>query len=181
MYGDEVGVFDIENNLVGSAVYQQENLAVTVWGNDETNSKKDGLFQGEEYFIRLLHIANGEVEELFIENWLSGDEYYNTNDVAITGKILRPENSNIPYYLSQNYPNPFINTTTINYYLPEDTYVKIQIFNIFGELIDELISENQNAGNHSLTFNLKNYKQGTYFYSLTTAKFTQTKKMSIIK
>ena len=59
--------------------------------------------------------------------------------------------------------------------------MKIQVFNIFGELTDELISQNQLAGNHSITIDLNNYKQGTYFYSLTTAKFTQTKKMNIIK
>ncbi|MBT3210007.1 MAG: T9SS type A sorting domain-containing protein [Bacteroidetes bacterium] len=59
--------------------------------------------------------------------------------------------------------------------------MKIQVFNIFGQLTDELIAENQNAGNHTLTFSLENYKQGTYFYSLTTAEFTQTRKMSIIK
>ena len=53
------------------------------------------------------------------------------------------------FALNQNYPNPFNPETNISYDLPKDTQVKIDIFNVRGELVKELLNTQQNAGNQN--------------------------------
>jgi len=69
------------------------------------------------------------------------------------------------YYVSQNYPNPFNPSTTIKYTLPVESFVKINIYNALGEIIEELVSKVQNSGNYEVTWNAQNYSSGIYYYS----------------
>lgn len=85
------------------------------------------------------------------------------------------------YSLSQNYPNPFNPTTQINFDLPEDANVKIEIFNSIGQQAAELINTRMSAGYHTVSFNASGLSSGVYLYKLTTPSFTQTKKMLLIK
>lgn len=69
------------------------------------------------------------------------------------------------YYVSQNYPNPFNPSTTIKYSLPVESFVKINIYNALGEVIEELVSKSQSSGNYEVTWNAQNYSSGIYYYS----------------
>ena len=99
------------------------------------------------------------------------------------------QSTNLPddYTLFQNYPNPFNSSTTISYYLPNESRVTITIYNIKGEIIATLISEEQKAGYHRMIWEGKSDKKlpvtsGIYVYRLSTNdNFSQTKKMIIIK
>jgi photosystem II stability/assembly factor-like uncharacterized protein len=68
-------------------------------------------------------------------------------------------------YISQNYPNPFNPTTSIKYSLPEESMVKIKIYNSVGELVQMLVSETKPAGNYETIWNAENNSSGVYFYS----------------
>ena len=78
------------------------------------------------------------------------------------------------FELSQNYPNPFNPTTTLEYYLPEDSYVSITIYNMLGQVMDRLVdNELQEAGYLEATFDATAYSSGVYFYRLS-AKSAET-------
>ena len=89
------------------------------------------------------------------------------------------------FYLSQNYPDPFKDKTSIKYCLPEKTLVELTIFNSNGEKIKELIHKVQNAGTYETLFDSQDLKDGVYYYQLkaidlksgTRELFTKTKKM----
>jgi hypothetical protein len=83
--------------------------------------------------------------------------------------------------LSQNYPNPFNPTTTISYTIPEASHVRLEIFNILGQLVEPLVDDNQAAGEHSVQWNASQYATGVYFYRFTVGNETKTKKMLLIK
>ena len=93
--------------------------------------------------------------------------------------------------LSQNYPNPFNPTTKINYSLPNDSKVILDIYNISGEKVGQLVNEEQAAGYYSVDFGNstihKNLSSGVYFYRInavdkTTGKdFNSIKKMILLK
>jgi hypothetical protein len=83
--------------------------------------------------------------------------------------------------LWQNYPNPFNPTTIISYELPANDMVRLEIYDILGRKIETLLSERQNAGNHSVPFNASNLSSGVYFYRLSAGSFVQTKKLMLIK
>ncbi|MCD4818290.1 MAG: T9SS type A sorting domain-containing protein, partial [Candidatus Cloacimonetes bacterium] len=81
----------------------------------------------------------------------------------------------------QNYPNPFNPETTIKYQLSTPSYIKLQIFNIKGELIQTLVDEHQNSGKHSIIWNAENHSSGLYLYRITTGTVTKTSKCLLIK
>ena len=83
--------------------------------------------------------------------------------------------------LFQNYPNPFNKITTIRYFLPKYTEVKIQIYNIKGQLVKTLVDENKPTGYYTIDWNAKDLSSGIYFYKLTTKDKTFIRKMILLK
>ena len=69
------------------------------------------------------------------------------------------------FYVSQNFPNPFNPSTTIKYSIPEESRVKINIYNSIGEVVESLINEVFSPGNYEIIWNAQNYPSGIYFYS----------------
>jgi hypothetical protein len=90
------------------------------------------------------------------------------------------------YGLDQNYPNPFNASTSISFTLPEPAAVKLEIFNISGQVIMTLKDGIFEAGNYSVIWDGKDkdgndVAGGIYFYRLKTDTFTETKKMLLLK
>ena len=85
------------------------------------------------------------------------------------------------YSLLQNYPNPFNPTTTINFSIPEQTNVKVIIYDALGNQIDVIADGVRSAGNYSVKWNASNDASGIYFYKLETDNFVQVRKMILMK
>ena len=83
--------------------------------------------------------------------------------------------------LLQNYPNPFNPNTTIRFFNQNTGSVKLSVYNMKGELVQNLVNKNMQAGNHSINFNASNLNSGVYYYTLQTAEKSITKKMIMIK
>lgn len=83
--------------------------------------------------------------------------------------------------LSQNYPNPFNPMTTIEFNLPVAGPVKLQAYNILGQTVAILIDANMSAGNHKIEFDGSDLPSGIYFYRISHAAGTMTRKMVMIK
>jgi len=85
------------------------------------------------------------------------------------------------YELQQNYPNPFNPSTTIQFSIPGEGFVTLDVFNSLGEKVSSLVSENLYAGSYKYDWNAADLPSGIYFYSLTADNFKQTKKLILIK
>jgi hypothetical protein len=90
------------------------------------------------------------------------------------------------FQLAQNYPNPFNPTTTIEYSLPEQSDIKLIIYDIKGNTVKQWNYINQNAGYYSVIWNGTNssgsqVSTGIYFYRIIAGDFIQTKKMVFMK
>jgi outer membrane protein assembly factor BamB len=83
--------------------------------------------------------------------------------------------------LMQNYPNPFNPSTTIKFNLPKTSTVTLKIFNILGEAVALLVSENLSAGSYSYEWDASNLPSGLYLYRLEAQGFVETKKMILMK
>lgn len=108
------------------------------------------------------------------------------DDIVISGIIntsVKTIENTTPttFRLQQNYPNPFNPITKIKYQIPEDTRVSFKIFNVLGEEIKTIVNEYQSAGYKEITFNGEDLPSGFYFYRLQTDKFTDVKKMLLVK
>jgi len=89
----------------------------------------------------------------------------------------------VPHFnLGQNYPNPFNSQTTIAYTLPEASKVTLNIYDLLGREITILVDHlNQTAGNQQVSFDAVMLPSGVYLYQLQTEKYTETKKMMLIR
>jgi hypothetical protein len=85
------------------------------------------------------------------------------------------------YGLDQNYPNPFNPSTRIDYQLPENNHVTIQIYDILGNLVTTLVDEEMEAGYHSVNWNASGYASGVYMYRFNSGSFITTKKLLLMK
>jgi PKD repeat protein len=90
------------------------------------------------------------------------------------------------FALDQNYPNPFNPTTLIGYNLPSASHVTVEIFNVLGQRVKQLVNEPQGAGRHEVEWNSTDQSgnpvaSGVYFYRLTTSEQTLSKKMLLLK
>ena len=85
------------------------------------------------------------------------------------------------YILNQNFPNPFNPTTQILFSVPELTWVELKVYNILGIEVANIISKELPAGSYTENFNASNLSSGTYFYKLNVGKYSDVKKMTLIK
>ena len=90
------------------------------------------------------------------------------------------------FKVNQNYPNPFNPFTTLRYDLPKDEFVSITIYDLLGNVINNLVNNNQSSGYRSVQWNATNNQgqpvaAGVYFYSIGAGEFRQTKKMILLK
>jgi hypothetical protein len=85
------------------------------------------------------------------------------------------------YSLKQNYPNPFNPVTVISYQIPTNEFITVKIFDVLGREIVTLVNKEMKAGNYSVDWNANNVPSGMYFYRLTSGKFSETKKMILMK
>jgi len=86
------------------------------------------------------------------------------------------------YELFQNYPNPFNPTTKIRFNIPEQGIVKLEVYDILGQRVKQLLNTELTAGYHEVVFRGNNLASGVYFYMLNVKdKFFEVKKMLLLK
>jgi hypothetical protein len=86
--------------------------------------------------------------------------------------------------LHQNYPNPFNPTTTIEFEVPNSSFVILKVFNFIGQEVTTLVNMQLNAGEHSVQWAAAGFPSGAYFYRLSTSTpsgKTLTRKMIVTK
>jgi hypothetical protein len=80
-----------------------------------------------------------------------------------------------------NYPNPFNNSTTIEFSLPETDFVTLKVYNIIGQEIATIVSTNLARGNYKYTWNASEYVSGIYYYKIESGEYQQVNKMILLK
>lgn len=85
------------------------------------------------------------------------------------------------FSLSQNYPNPFNPATSIGYSLPKGCFVKLEVFDVLGNRVAQLVNEFRNPGTYKAVFNAGNLASGVYYYSIKADNFIKTGKMLLLK
>lgn len=90
------------------------------------------------------------------------------------------------FALEQNHPNPFNARTDITYSLPQACAVRLQIYNVMGQLVRSLIDSPQKPGVYTVSWDGcdvsgRSVASGIYFYRLSAGDFSKTKKMVLLK
>jgi hypothetical protein len=114
----------------------------------------------------------------------NADTGFGISDVGTISSITGIEDENtspVGYFLDQNYPNPFNPITKIKFSHPKSEYVTIEIYNMSGQKIIELLNNEINEGTHEIEFNAGKLSSGVYYYRIQASEFQDVKKMVFIK
>ena len=120
---------------------------------------------------------------------------YRLSDVDYHGNVeyhslqlMGVSSSNVPqqFVLYPNYPNPFNPVTTIRYDLSKESFVDITIYDMLGNVVNNLIYTNQSSGYKSIQWNATNnigapVSAGVYLYKIKAGGLVETKKMILLK
>lgn len=137
-------------------------------GSGTTNQPVEYSFEDKKlmpgkYFYRLKQIDyNGNYE------------YF---DLPLYVLISKPKD----FLLGQSYPNPSNPICSIDFQLPERTFVNISVYDMLGKKVAEPVNRETEAGIHTIEFDGSNLASGTYIYRITADKFTEVKKMILVK
>jgi photosystem II stability/assembly factor-like uncharacterized protein len=129
--------------------------------------------------------------------WIVGDDgiVYKTTNGGITG-IDEKLDIPIQFSLSQNFPNPFNPTTTIEYQIPdqvrnekishipsgvEGAFVQIMVYDVLGQEVARIVKKHQKPGYYETVFDASNLPSGIYYYSLIIDNSITSKKMVLLK
>lgn len=118
-----------------------------------------------------------------------GQMKYLALDVTFNGPALDNINNDVlaqTSILKQNYPNPFNPTTTISYNVTKAGNVKLNVYNMKGQLVKCLVNSKQNVGIHDIAWNGRNnfgeeVSSGIYLYKIENAGKSEVKKMVLMK
>ncbi len=174
-----------------------EDVTTPVAGGEQCDCTTDGpdgfddltlKFDAQELAAALGSVNNGDELELTITgNLLDGTPIEGSDCVIIkaknVGKHLTGNSSNVPeeYALFENFPNPFNPSTTIQFAVPEQSFVKLEVYNSLGERVTTLVAETLAAGIYSFNWNAINLPSGVYIYSIQSKDFFENKKMILMK
>jgi hypothetical protein len=160
--------FDVERKAIDAEAATWEKVGF-IEGSGNSNSPKDYTYTdknitgGSNFSYRLKQIDN------------DGTFSY-SSDVNVE---VIPDK----FELFQNYPNPFNPSTTIKFSLPQDSRIVINIYNILGEKVTQLLNADYKAGYYKVLLNSTdlNLASGIYFYTIESKNFKAVKKMILMK
>ena len=134
-----------------------------------------------------INVSNGNADTLYyrVGKVLVADTLWGntakaviTLDETFTSVAIYPEKS---LSLLQNYPNPFISTTTIKYKVTEPGFVSLKVFDAMGTEVANLVNEQKPFGEYSIEWNAAGLRNGIYFCKLLNGSNCEAKKMLLLK
>jgi glucose/arabinose dehydrogenase len=178
-----------------SAVIVENGIKLNWFTATETNNagfaierSLDGTNYSEIFFVG----GNGTTTNRNVYTYLdktaiAGINYYRLKQIDFDGSYEYSQvaivNLGMPdkFILDQNYPNPFNPTTRISFYVPQNSFVTLKIYDLLGTEISTLVNEDRVAGYHKIEFDATQLSSGIYFYKLSAGNFSDMKKMTILK
>tara|TARA_X000001036_G_scaffold292684_1_gene271951 strand:- start:11 stop:1402 length:1392 start_codon:yes stop_codon:yes gene_type:complete len=197
---------DLPYFAVGGYGSGWDNRSIDIQGNQCLSCHRSNMILAYENFDALGHVMvndfmpphdPGSLAEEYnelIECWINGPENTDGCNWVIPpggnceSQILSLDHNTMPsdVILYQNYPNPFNPFTILMYELPYDSYVTITIYDILGNVVNNLVNKYKSSGYNSVQWNATNNQgqpvsAGVYLYSIEAGDFRQTKKMILLK
>lgn len=184
-------------------LYRYESSKVLVWGFEDTttNSKVmcvanlhpfnqtpsnvPWLGEGNWYdiFDQSVFAVSGTSVASFPINAFTIKVYSNRSNTELGITSANRQTAAVPeeFGLSNNYPNPFNPATTIAYRIPAASHVSLKVYDLLGKEVTVLMDGIQTAGYYSTVFDASQLSSGTYFYRLIAGRYSEVKRMSLVK
>ncbi len=149
-----------------------------VLGNGTTNSPKEYSFTDDLNPNLNLTQVSYRLKQIDNDGTFA---YSKVVTVDLTSITSVEENIQYQFAVEQNFPNPFNPTTQIKYSIPSNSLVTLVIYNLLGSQVKTLVNEFQNAGKYNVDFNAEHLSSGVYFYRLSAGRFSETRKLLLLR
>jgi hypothetical protein len=144
-------------------------------GSTDSWTYKQALWNKTKGFtIPLFKHASHALAELIYTAWVQA------GSPAISAASIFEQNNGNTVFLEQNTPNPFQNSTRINYFLVQKSPVLLQVKDSDGKVVETLINESKSAGSYSLEWKPQNVPAGLYYLILKSGESVSVKKMMVV-
>ncbi len=164
--------------LAGKNSVSTDSIASFIMGNDpepEQVMKPDGTYSDNHLWLAR---EKGMGTNLLGEIELVGD---GAGSVLGIGEDEEHQATDNLMKLYQNHPNPFRESTIIEFFLYDGGFITLAIYNDKGQEICNLVNENRSSGEHQCEWNGNNYPPGNYYAVLTTRSQNLTIKLKKIR
>ncbi len=150
----------------------------------------EGSLPAGEVAIVNIHAKGRDLNSIKISKAVLVDKDAQSLTLELSNELKREEVKSFSqpkdFSLSQNFPNPFNPQTGIRYALPQDANVRLVVFNVLGQKVKTLVDEHQTMGYNTVWWDGKDENgdqaaSGIYFYRLEADKFSEVKKMMLVK
>ena len=106
------------------------------------------------------------------------DDLEDTTGAASAGQEIA-DATPVSVILQSNYPNPARRASTLAFQLSAPAHVRIQLYNVHGQIVTTLVDEWMEAGEHRVPFDVRSLASGVYFYRLTAGPFTESRRLVV--
>ena len=166
--------FEVQKSSDRATGFQSISGSFTA-GNGTTNERHDYAYADKGYAAGATYYRLKQIDKDATVHYTESIQPSGLN--GVTEKKPLPTE----YALSQNYPNPFNPSTVIEFALPRDTQVKLEVFNVIGQKVMTLVDEVRPAGYHAVRLDGKDLASGMYLYRLNTGNQTFMRKLLLLK
>lgn len=167
---------DTDVVIAGNFGIEETNITLEYTQNGTWYDYFEGTTVDVTNLSRDLTLRPGEFRIYTTKEFVSPDEDIVVSNEGTSGDGV-PQN----FRLGQNYPNPFNPTTTITYDVAQASDVTLEVYDMLGRKVTELINERKAAGTYTISFDASQLGSGMYFYRLQAGDAVLSKKMTLIK
>jgi len=163
--------------VVGSRQWNGYMTDVPVMGYDTYDYSVGYMNVGQKPQFKLYQSSTGQMIDLF-----GNVDEYSTNEIFIVDQLFN-RNITVPntVTLEGAYPNPFNPVTNIKFSVPERMHVEMNIIDIQGRLVDRIVQNIYEYGNHEVVYNADLMSSGIYFIQLVTETEIKYSKIILLK
>ena len=141
-------------------------------------------FRQRDVVAALLPVSDGEERILTLTGKMMDGQPFRAVDcvrIDMRGRPDDAESKEDRVVLRSVTPNPFNPVTRVSYYVPDEAYVTIAVYDVTGRLVDRLVSQVEQAGEHTIEWNASRAPSGIYFCRLEAAGVVDTRKLVVMK
>lgn len=181
--GVEVGAFDSKDILVGSGIVQNNQIVITVWGNDLQIDQNFGIKTGEIFTLKALNPLTNTLSDLSIKNVKSvitnhskQGFVYKNNEVYFAETEFSIEFNKLSVA-----PNPATSIINISFDINIPGTTKITLYNLNGDELDVISQKFFETGVYKIPYDISRYMQGVYYIKLENKARTTAKSLVIMR
>ena len=157
------------------SVIAADDYAKGIAGNTNSTTYKQALWsKSKDFTILLFKNSSHAIAELIFTAWVQAG-----SPQMSSAAIYSPDNETTSL-LDQNSPNPFKNSTLINYTVPKNSEVLLQVFDFAGKHVATLADGQKATGDYSINWSPEYLKPGVYYLTFKSAEIVEVKKMVVL-